>query len=207
MRPAFDDARRILGVLIARLEPQPETTLLHLVCPRVGLWRAAPRVGHAIVPHQGLGELEVLGRRYRLQAPEGALGRVVAVTDPGSARKAMQWGGTLLVIDSASMGLGASETTNESARADAGGAGEWLRSPSSGRFYCRPTPDQPAFIAPGDEIETGDTFVLLEVMKTFTRLQFQGPELPDRALVAEIAVADGDEVDFDTPLMRWQALD
>ena len=41
---------------------------------------------------------------------------------------------------------------------------------------------------------TGQTIGLLEVMKTFNRLVYQGDGLPARALVEKIVPGDGDDV-------------
>lgn len=206
MNQSHEDARRVLGNLVAQVERPPESPNLHLLSPRVGLWRGAPRVGHVLAPDQSIGELEVLGRRFRLRVPPQVAGRVVEVADPGVARKAMQWGEVLLVLDPRlhDEALAEGDPASSGARER---SGNWLESPSSGRFYRRASPDQPPFVSVGDTIALGDTFGLLEVMKTFTRLQFQNPNLPARAKVVEIAADDGDEVDLHAPLLRWEALD
>ena len=40
-------------------------------------------------------------------------------------------------------------------------------SPLPGTFYRRPAPDQPAYKEDGDQVATGDTIGLVEVMKSF----------------------------------------
>nr|WP_321511212.1 acetyl-CoA carboxylase [uncultured Celeribacter sp.] len=42
-----------------------------------------------------------------------------------------------------------------------------IQSPLPGTFYHKPSPEEPAFKAPGDKVAVGDTIGLVEVMKTF----------------------------------------
>jgi acetyl-CoA carboxylase biotin carboxyl carrier protein len=70
-----------------------------------------------------------------------------------------------------------------------------FRAPLSGRFYARPGPDKPTFVKAGDEVATGQTVGLLEVMKTFNRLIYGGEGLPARARIK--AVLPQDESDLD----------
>ena len=81
--------------------------------------------------------------------------------------------------------------------------GGW-RSPLSGRFYARPSPDRPDFVKPGDEITTGQSVALLEVMKTFNRLAYGGPGLPDRARVRAVLVRDEADVEAGTPILELE---
>ena len=67
-------------------------------------------------------------------------------------------------------------------------------SPSSGRFYHRAAPDKPAFVSVGQILERGQTIGLLEVMKTFTRINYDDPKLPVRAKV--VAILAGDQADL-----------
>ena len=43
-------------------------------------------------------------------------------------------------------------------------------SPAPGTFYIKPSPDEPSFKSPGDPVAVGDTIGLIEVMKTFIRV-------------------------------------
>jgi acetyl-CoA carboxylase biotin carboxyl carrier protein len=71
----------------------------------------------------------------------------------------------------------------------------------SGRFYSRPSPNDPAFVSVGDEVSRGQTVGLLEVMKTFNRLVYQGDTLPERATVERIVPSDGDDVVKGDPIL------
>jgi biotin carboxyl carrier protein len=41
---------------------------------------------------------------------------------------------------------------------------------SGGMFYCRETPDHPAYVAQGDHFEAGDPLFIVEVMKMFNKV-------------------------------------
>lgn len=46
-----------------------------------------------------------------------------------------------------------------------------VNSPLPGIFYRRPSPEEPEFIAEGDEVTEGQVIGLIEVMKTYTELK------------------------------------
>jgi acetyl-CoA carboxylase biotin carboxyl carrier protein len=70
-----------------------------------------------------------------------------------------------------------------------------FRSPTSGRFYARPSPDEAPYVQVGEIISAGHTICLLEVMKTFNRVTYGGEGLPQRAEVLAVLPADGDDID------------
>jgi len=162
-----------------------------LLAPCVGIFIPAVAKGQLVSPGQRLGIIEVLGVRQPLLVPEGVTGRVSRREGEGSSRVAVQYGDALFTIARASL---AGETAVPSeGLADEKGALAFL-APMSGRYYGRPSPTEPPFIAEGDLVDTGQTIGLLEVMKTFNRLVYQGDGLPARALVEKIVPGDGDDV-------------
>ncbi len=46
-----------------------------------------------------------------------------------------------------------------------------VQSPVPGVFYRRPSPEEPEFAQPGDEVSEGATIGLIEVMKSFSELK------------------------------------
>jgi len=163
-----------------------------LASPAVGLWRGAPEVGSVVVPGQRLGEVETLGVITLLRAPVSAMGRVITAhgADGGLARRVVQYGDALLVLDpsSAASAITATQKTSAGARTESGAL--VFRTPSSGRYYGKPGPGKAPFVHVGDVIVTGQAVALLEVMKTFNRLQYGGEGLPARARVTAIVPAD-----------------
>lgn len=175
-----------------------------LTAPAVGLWRNAPAAGSVLGPGESLGELEVLGVLHRLESPAGARGQVQAHPErPALARRPVSFGEALLVLDP-EFAASAGDTVDTSTEAGAA-TGLVFRSPSSGRFYSRPAPDKPEFVKVGDEISNGQTVALLEVMKTFNRIQYGGPGLPARAKVLRIVPADQDDLSAGDPVLELEA--
>ncbi len=166
--------------------------LTELRSPGVGLWRGAPAPGEVIVGGQPIGELETLGVLTRLRAPAGVSGRVVEALGAASvlARRAAQHGDALLVLDP-SVGAAADPRAAEARSAAQTDSGALVfRTPSSGRYYGKPGPGKAPFVAVGDVVVEGQSVALLEVMKTFNRVQYGGEGLPPRARVLAILPAD-----------------
>ena len=190
------------AVLTARLTPK-EGGRLELDAPTVGLWREGPVVGAVVRPGMSIGALEILGQVYPLVAPDGAVGVVVSLLEPGRARRPVGYGEALLTLDPAVAGEVAAHDLAE-AEAHAKHAGEVFLAPMSGRFYLRAAPGKPPFIQEGDVLEAGHTVCLLEVMKTFNRVVYGGPGLPARAKVARVVPTDGDDVNEGAPLLELE---
>jgi acetyl-CoA carboxylase biotin carboxyl carrier protein len=188
---------RSTGSRVARPEVTVKlATLEHgkvaLLSPSVGQWRGAPEVGAVVVPRQSLGELETLGVVTLLRAPAMAMGIVLEVhgARDGRATRPVQYGQALLVLEwtGAARGLVAMAQGRVGGRAGSGAL--VFRTPTSGRYYARPGPGREPFVKIGDVIEAGQTVALLEVMKTFNRLQYGGEALPERARVKRLVAVD-----------------
>lgn len=160
-----------------------------LKSPAVGFWRQAPATGQLAVAGQRFGFLEVLGRLVPLQVPAGVRGVVLRSPATGGD---LAYGQILAVLGAELGGLASEQSKEIEPRSDGALV---FRSTSSGRFYLRPAPDKPPFVNVGDEIETGHIIFLLEVMKTFSRVAFEGEGLPARAKVLRILPEDGDDLE------------
>jgi acetyl-CoA carboxylase biotin carboxyl carrier protein len=159
----------------------------------VGLWRGAPARGVVVQPGTSIGELEVLGVLHRLVAPRGARGMVVEL--PAGERRArvpVAWGEPLMVLDPEAAGVALADEAGAATQSSEGAL--VFRSPSSGRFYARPSPGAPLFVQAGDEVAEGQTVCVLEVMKTFNRVQYGGAGLPARARVTRVVPANEDDL-------------
>lgn len=162
---------------------------IELRAPAVGLWTGAPLRDAALAPGDAAGTLLVLGRAILLRVPAGTGGRVVS--DPPELRRApVGYGDRLLVLEPAVASHSAPPSTKAVTQ-----AARVLSAAQSGRFWQRPEPGAPAFVAEGSELEEGRTFGLLEVMKTFQPMKYRaasGHPAPTRLL--RWLVADGAEV-------------
>ena len=69
-----------------------------------------------------------------------------------------------------------------------------ILAPIDGIFYCRPSPEAPAFVSVGDRVVEGTTLGLVEVMKTFNPVRYGGGGAPAEGVVVAVEVVDQSEV-------------
>jgi acetyl-CoA carboxylase biotin carboxyl carrier protein len=69
-------------------------------------------------------------------------------------------------------------------------------SPMVGVCYTKPEPDQAPFFKVGDEVEEGDTVLLIEAMKVFNPIK-----TPRTGKISRILVSNGTPVEFGEPLL------
>jgi len=177
-----------------------------LASPIVGVFRPALAIGAVVTPGIVLGAIEVLGQDVDVIAPATAHGVIVRVAGDGRARAPVDHGAVLYGVDPDAAAAVAASAGVATGSATPGSAdGLVFAAPTSGRFYSRPGPGKPAFVAAGDVIADGHTICMLEVMKTFNRVTYGGPGLPPRARVVAVLVADESDVDAGAPLLRIEA--
>jgi len=164
--------------------------------PAPGWFRRTVAADHLVAPGDVIGELEVLGRLVHVVAPQ-VRGLVRLPPGPGLARQPVSYGDELFRVEAGE--VAGVEATAEDPRAVHGMV---FRAPTSGRFYSRPTPDKPVFVEAGTELDTGSTVCLLEVMKTFHRVTYDGA----RAKVRQVLIADGADVNQGDPLLALDPL-
>lgn len=173
-----------------------------LSSPGVGTFSCALPKGQAIVPGQVLGVLTTLGRSVELLAPAGVSGQIVSEL-PERVCHPVGYGDTLYEIEA--LESGALEPTIEAPEESPDGL--VLRATQSGRFWRRPGPNQPASASEGDELRSGSSVGLIEVMKTFTSVTYVPKgTLPPTARVVRFVVEDGDEVAEGDPLVVVEEL-
>jgi acetyl-CoA carboxylase biotin carboxyl carrier protein len=162
-----------------------------LLAPSVGIFTPSVAQGDLVASGQSIGTIDVLGVQRALLVPEGVAGRVTHRLGGVRTRVPVQYGDSLITVSTASVS-GASAAGATSARETEGALS--FAAPMSGRFYGRPSPNAPAFVSAGDTVTHGQTVGLLEVMKTFNRLVYQGDGLPTPATIELIVPNDGDDV-------------
>ena len=162
-----------------------------LVSPTVGIFSPEVAVGELVTPKKAIGTIRVLGVPRRLGVPEGVTGRITAIIGEGRARVPVQYGDLLVALTTSASTDDVAVMTGETGSFDPEVS---FVAPMSGRFYGRPSPNEEAFVRDGDTIRKGQTIGLLEVMKTFNRLIYDGDSLPDPATVSKVVPDDGDDV-------------
>jgi acetyl-CoA carboxylase biotin carboxyl carrier protein len=170
--------------------------------PAPGWFHLLVAADHLVTQGDVIGELEILGRTIRVTAPAV---RGLVKLPPGLvlARRAVSYGDVLFRV-ATDVTIGAVDAA--AAAATQATHGLVFRAPTSGRFYGRPAPDKPAFVQAGIELSTGATVCLLEVMKSFHRVTYTGDDVPPRARVREVLVADGADVNQGDPLLALEPL-
>ena len=91
-------------------------------------------------------------------------------------------------------------TSAESAQRPEGSSGAF-EAPIDGTLYYASSPDTPPFIAPGDVVRPGDVIALIEVMKFFYEMKYEG-DAPVIAL--ERGARDNAPIEAGTPLWWWK---
>jgi len=168
-----------------------------LLSPAVGWWSGGPSPGAIVGPGSEVGRLRSLNRQYVLIVPDGVTGRVVRVDGAGSL--AVGFDQLLFQVEELSQddGVGGQRSSSRMAAGASGlPAGACaVTSPTDGVFYRRASPEAPPFVEVGSRIRTGQAIGLVEVMKTFNQIVYEGPPaLPEEAEVLELRCEDGAEV-------------
>ena len=84
---------------------------------------------------------------------------------------------------------GQASTSNYSAE------GHVIAAPMVGIFYLSPSPEEPAFVAIGQDIKTGDTLCIIEAMKIMNHI-----ESDLNGKLVRILVENGEAVEYGQPL-------
>lgn len=167
-------------------------------------WRlASPQPGHfhpaivkgPVTARDIIGTLSVLGQTIDLVVPAGVTGWI----DGEISARTVDYGDPIAMLVPAQAG---SAVEQAAAAATQQASGPVFRAPTSGRYYGRPSPDKPPFVTVGMELLEGSTVCLLEVMKTFNRVLFDG----ERARVKEVLVAEGADVNAGDPLLALEPI-
>ena len=169
-----------------------------LLSPSVGIFTPTVVQGQLVTAGQSIGAIDVLGVQRPLIVPDGVVGRVVQRIGGTRTRVPVQYGDALITVSTASVGDASISTAGAETER---GSSLSFAAPMSGRFYSRPSPSEPAFVSVGDTVTHGQTVGLLEVMKTFNRLVYQGDGVPTSATVERIVPNDGDDVVRGDPIL------
>jgi acetyl-CoA carboxylase biotin carboxyl carrier protein len=190
-----------LAVLVGA--PRGEATAIALRAPGPGMFVPWIAQGDLVTPGSDLGELVVLGRASILVVPRSETAAGIALRLPPAVHP-VGYGDVLVELDPSLQRAGSASPASAAAAAGDAALGLVFHAPTSGRFYSRPAADRPPFVTEGTQLTAGTTVCLLEVMKTFHRVTYGGPGLPDTARVRRVLVADGADVNAGDPLLALE---
>ena len=195
-----------IDVLVA--PPHGERVTIELRAPRPGSFVPWIAAGELVAPGAAIGELVVLGRAAALVVPRSSVDATGIALQLPPATHPVGYGDLLVALDPSLQRAPSLRAPGAAAPGAAAAAasvdGLVFCAPTSGRFYGRPGPDKPAFVAEGTVLTAGTTVCLLEVMQTFHRVTDGGPGLPDTARVRRVLVADGADVNAGEPLLALE---
>jgi acetyl-CoA carboxylase biotin carboxyl carrier protein len=171
-----------------------------VLAPTVGSFRGDRLVGEILKPGSRLGVLLRREVPFDVFLPEGASGELREIFTTHRWQPC-GYGEPLLR-------LVLPRSLEDTAAAEAVRAGEQssglfeIGSPTHGTFYRRPSPDSPAYVEVGEEIDPGRTLGLVEVMKCFSPIAFEPPAGHSGGIVREITAQDGQEVRAEQVLVK-----
>ena len=182
----------------AHLRATKAGDLTELRSPGVGVFTPHVTDDELVSPGQLIGTIETLGVSRGLRVPPGVTGRVHSRAGGHRVRVPVEFGEALVTLSVADV----TAATQDAAGIELDCSMLAFTAPMSGRFYGRPSPDESPFVVAGDLVALGQTVGLLEVMKTFNRLVYEGDGLPEKAKVVDIVPADGDDVTRGDAILR-----
>jgi acetyl-CoA carboxylase biotin carboxyl carrier protein len=74
-----------------------------------------------------------------------------------------------------------------------------FKSPMIGTFYRKPGPEDDVFCKVGDSVKSGDVVCIIEAMKLFNEIEFEG-----EGTIVKFLVEDSQPVEYDQPLFLYE---
>ena len=187
------------------LRVERDGTRVRLLSPDVGLYTSALEHGALVAGGAVVGSLTQLGVRRRLVVPDGVEGRVASEV-PERAHHPLGYGDLVIELEEIRGAARDTQAPTSAANASVDGC-LVLRATTSGRFWHRPAPGEPAFVTAGALVKDGSPVGLLEVMKTFSHATYRAQNgLPKEARVLIVLASDGADVRRGDALLAVEAV-
>ncbi len=171
-----------------------------LQSPAVGWVSELPAPNQILTTESYIGKITILSSTYRLKLPPNICGQV-AQYDTELKIRPVSYAETLFNI------LPMQEKLSNEIFSNGNGVtcncenGRWIvRAITDGIFYRRPSPDTAPYVEIGNQVNRGQVLGLVEVMKCFNKVIFDGTDFPSQASIREICAKDGEEVKYNQPL-------
>jgi biotin carboxyl carrier protein len=176
-----------------------------ILAPTPGYYSERPQTGAFLIGGSFVGKLKILNQYYDLHLPADIYGQVWA-EEKTDLVIPVEYGQELFRLnpERSLFDKQITVTEVESKIKEAGTGivdeGFVITAFTNGIFYAKPSPDAPPFVSRGQEIEKGKALGLIEVMKTFNHIIFQGTGKSPKGKIKKIYVKDSQEVKQGEPL-------
>lgn len=175
--------------------------------PSVGSYLSPPKNGSILNNNGYAGTLRIHNTFYDLYIPEEVCGKIIIdkerdkIIPVGYGQELFRI--TLkedLIKSAISQKNNKTESTEDLTKEPE--EGFIIKAFTPGIFYQKPSPEAPPYITENQKIEKGKVLGLIEVMKTFNQIVFQGIEAKNNniGVVKKIYVKDSQEVKMGQPL-------
>lgn len=174
-----------------------------ILSPAVGNYSDIPKNNTFLSAGSFAGQLTILNTTFNLYLPRGVFGRVCHSKEVDKSM-AVEYEQELFSLQADSGTLAQANNREESSALpdELQGKGTVISAFTTGIFYRRSSPDAPPFVSEGEKIKKGKVMGLIEVMKAFNQLIFQGADNDDGGFwkIKKILVEDAAEVKLGEPL-------
>ncbi len=182
---------------------QQQDSHYHILSPAVGLFSLHHDNSDFLSKGSYIGKLKILATYYDLFLPDHVYGQI-KVESEQDKNKYVEYKQLLFSLNiSSEYASTDSGTEIADSKTDAYEQSEnsfILTAITSGVFYSRPSSDSPPYVEEGQTIEKGRVIGLIEIMKTFNQIVFQGTDTTSNGVIKKILVEDSQEVKWDQPL-------
>src|SRR5690625_338508 len=169
---------------------------LHASTPQVGRVSLFAQLPDVLTEGSMIGTLQTLRTQYALVLPAGGPWRL--------RRKYVERRETGVGVGEPLLELHSWAENADQEQDVAAAAQNTYGSPMAGQFYLRPSPEEPAFIHVNDVIEPGTQLGLVEVMKFFYPLVFEGE---GRWKISEILAQDASALEAGDPVIAIEPVE
>ncbi len=168
---------------------------VRVLSPSVGFCSLVTEPGKYLTAGTFIGKLKILNTNINLYLPADVFGKVV-IEEQRDQIFPVEYKQDLFRLSPENVRSNGEEKKEESKTTNQNEAGDgyMVRASTTGIFYRRSSPDTPAYVEEGQKIEKGKVIGLIEVMKTFNHIVFQGTDNSDSGVIKKILCDDAQEV-------------
>lgn len=178
-------------------------SIISVKSPIVGIYDMMPAVNSPVSEHSSLGRIRNLHTEFRLVFAAPVRGQIIGISHSDKMAK-VQYGEELFQLETKAANVTSKKDLSPRKRGHQPEIkdGHTIRAFTTGIFYLTSSPESPPFVTEGQIILKGKVMGLIEVMKTFNQIIFQGIEGKDSSewKIKEIFPRNGEEVKLGDPL-------